>query len=55
MAKGRDTDEIRAKRGSAEGGFSRRDFVKGGAAVGVGAAVLSEPTRASAQASPADR
>jgi hypothetical protein len=55
MAKGRDTDEIRAKRGSAEGGFSRRDFVKGGAAVGVGAAVLSEPTRATAQASPADR
>jgi glycine/D-amino acid oxidase-like deaminating enzyme len=55
MAKGRDKDDIDSERGAASG-FSRRDFVRGGAAIGVGAAVLSDPRKASAQAvSPAER
>ena len=52
MAKKRDTDKDRKPRG--EKAVSRRDFVKSGAAAGVGAAVLSTSGTALAQVSPVE-
>ena len=52
MAKKRDRDKNRKPQG--EKAVSRRDFVKTGAAAGVGAAVLSTSGTALAQVSPAE-
>lgn len=52
MADERDGDVGKWER-PAEGGLSRRDFVRAGAAVGVGAAILSDPGQVQAQDVPA--
>src|SRR5690606_5707422 len=45
-----DRNETDRKKQQSEGGLSRRDFVRAGAAAGVGAAVLADPGQAMAQA-----
>ena len=44
-----DRNETDRKKQQSEGGLSRRDFVRAGAAAGVGAAVLADPGQAMAQ------